>query len=113
MPYKKKLSHLHMRSGGDDGDSDGDDDISFDVLEIVCCCLSMLCKTKKSHNHNPFSQEKFDEIGEMAGVTAHKNFGITVGKTKKKYLENKKNSNSQRWANLKYKIAFGEAVECP
>lgn len=86
VPSKKKLSHLHMRSGDDDGDSDGDDDISFDVLETVCCCLSMLCKTKKSHNHNPFSQEKFGEIGEMAGVTAHKNFGTTVGKTQKKYL---------------------------
>lgn len=35
----KKLPHLHMRSDGDDGGSDGDDDISFDVLEVVCCCL--------------------------------------------------------------------------
>ena len=47
----KKLAYLHMRSDGDDGGSDGDDGISFDVLEIVCCCLLMLCETKKSHNH--------------------------------------------------------------
>ena len=49
----------------------------------------------------------------MARMAAHKNFGITVRKTQKKYLENNKTSNSQRWTNLKYKIAFGEAVECP
>ena len=47
----KKLAYLHMRSDGDDGGSDGDDGISFDVLEIVCCCLLMLCETNKSHNH--------------------------------------------------------------
>ena len=40
------LPHLHMRSGDDDGGSDDDEGISFDVLEFVCCCLLMLCETK-------------------------------------------------------------------
>ena len=38
-----------MRSDGDGGGSDGDGGISCDVLEIVYCCLSMLCETKNIH----------------------------------------------------------------
>lgn len=33
-----------MHSDGDDGGSDGDGDISFDVLETVSCCLLTLCE---------------------------------------------------------------------
>jgi len=63
-----------MRSGGDDGDSDGDDDISFDVLEFVCCCLSMLCKTKKvTESQSVSPREYINKSAEMARVTAHKN----------------------------------------
>lgn len=49
LEYKTKrkilltnAKNLRMHSGDGDGDSNGDDDISFDVLEIASCCLSTL-----------------------------------------------------------------------